>query len=327
LSNLLAGIDIGGTKCAVLLAKPTESGAVILDKVRFPTPPTPQESIAEFNRVLNDLLAKYPADRLASIGISCGGPLNSRTGMVLRPPNLPGWVNIDVVTPFKQMFHVPAAVMNDANACALAEWMWGAGKGLDNVVFLTFGTGMGAGLILDGRLYAGTCDLGGEVGHLRLSSDGPLGFGKHGSFEGWCSGGGIARYAQDRARQAIEGGSPPAYCPTLADLDTVTAASVAQAVHAGDPLARDIFDTVARKLGEGLAYLVDILNPQRIIIGSIFGRQRDLLEPLMWESLKAEAIAESLAVCDVVPAGLGEQVGDFASLAIAAGLLKTPSTD
>lgn len=322
MSNLLAGIDIGGTKCAVLLAAPTADSATILEKVRFPTPATPQESIAEFIHVLNSLLAKYPSDRLVSIGISCGGPLNSRTGMVLRPPNLPGWVNIDVVTPFTQEFHVPAAVMNDANACALAEWMWGAGKGLENIVFLTFGTGMGAGLILDGKLYAGTCDLAGEVGHIRLSQSGPLGFGKHGSFEGWCSGGGIARYAQERAQIAIEAGNPPAFCPRIEDLPNITAAAVAEAVHAGDPLAREIFDLVARKLGTGLSYLVDILNPQRIIIGSIFNRQRDLLEPLMLETLRREAISESMAVCEVVAAELGEQVGDYASLAIAAGLLR-----
>src|SRR5690606_15592063 len=141
---------------------------------------------------------------LAAIGISCGGPLDSRRGVILSPPNLPGWDRIPVVEVFQQAFKVPVALQNDANAGALAEWLWGAGRGSHNMIFLTFGTGMGAGLILNGQLYSGTNDLAGEVGHIRLAPDGPVGYGKAGSFEGFCSGGGIKQLATDRAKMALK---------------------------------------------------------------------------------------------------------------------------
>ena len=109
--------------------------------------------------------------------------------MIYSPPNLPGWDSVPISKIFSDEFGVDVAIQNDANACALAEWLMGSGKGTSNMIFLTFGTGMGAGLILNGRLYSGTNDLGGEVGHIRLEKTGPIGFGKAGSFEGFCSGG------------------------------------------------------------------------------------------------------------------------------------------
>ncbi len=237
---------------------------------------------------------------------------------MLSPPNLPGWDRVDVVGPLRARFGVPVALQNDANACALAEWKWGAGRGCRNLIFLTFGTGMGAGLILDGRLYAGTNDLAGEVGHIRLEHEGPIGYGKAGSFEGFCSGGGIANLARSLAEQRLAAGVPPAYCPTPADLAGITAETVGIAARQGDPTALEVYHIAGSALGRGLAVLVDILNPERIIIGSIFGRQRSLLEPPALETLRAEALPGALAVCAIVPAGLGEQVGDFASLAVAA---------
>jgi glucokinase len=253
----------------------------------------------------------------AAVGISCGGPLDSVKGLILGPPNLPGWERVDVITPFRARLGVPTALQNDANACALAEWKWGAGRGCRSMVFLTFGTGMGAGLILDGRLYAGITDMAGEVGHVRLAEEGPLGYGKRGSFEGFCSGGGIARLAQARALQEIQAGTPPTFCPTLADLGAVTAEKVGLAAQAGDPAALAIFGTVAQALGRGLAILVDVLNPERIVIGSIYGRQQQLLEPEALRVLHQEAHPHALAACEILPAGLGEQVGDYAGLAVA----------
>jgi len=185
------------------------------------------------------------------------------------------------------------------------------------MIFLTFGTGMGAGLILDGRLYAGTNDMAGEVGHVRLAPDGPVGYGKVGSFEGFCSGGGIAHLARTLAEQHLATGDPPAFCPTRDELPLVTAERVGQAAQQGDPLAQEIFEIVARRLGQGLALLVDILNPERIVIGSIYGRQRALLEPVTLHMLHEEALPIALSVCEIVPAGLGEQIGDLASLSVA----------
>ncbi len=313
----LAGIDIGGTKCAVCVGRLTEDGVAILEKQRFPTPDTPEETLTACADTLWALAARTPEKFISAIGISCGGPLDSAQGVILSPPNLPGWDRVNVIAPLQKRFGVAVALQNDANACALAEWRWGAGRGYRNIVFLTFGTGMGAGLILNGMLYSGTNDLGGEVGHIRLAENGPLGYGKEGSFEGFCSGGGIARLAQARALAAIQAGSPPAFCSSIDVLPLVTAEKVGLAAQQGDPLAAGIYESVGEFLGRGLAVLVDILNPERIIIGSIYNRQRDLLEPVVMRVLREEALPLAMAVCEVVPSGLGDSVGDMASLAVA----------
>lgn len=319
--SILAGVDIGGTKCAVCLGRLVEDGVEVIGKRRFPTPPSPQAAVAQIVTSLADLLREDRVDSLAAIGISCGGPLDSQKGLILSPPNLPNWDRIDVVTPLQERFGVRTSLQNDANACALAEWKWGAGRGCRNMIFLTFGTGMGAGLILDGKLYAGTNDLAGEVGHVRLEREGPIGYGKAGSFEGFCSGGGIVQLARSMAEERLQAGLAPLYCPTSEDLSKVTTEKVGQAAQAGDALALEIFTTVGRYLGRGLAMLVDILNPQRIVIGSIYGRQRAILEPIVMQVLKEEALPYSLSMCQIVPAGLGERVGDLASLSVALNTL------
>lgn len=199
----------------------------------------------------------------------------------------------------------------------------GAGQGCKNMIFLTFGTGMGAGLILDGKLYSGTNDNAGEVGHVRLEEKGPVGYGKAGSFEGFCSGGGIANLAQTKAMEHLSNGNETIFCQSLDEISNITTKKVGEAAQAGDPLAIEVFQTVARKLGKGLAFIVDILNPERIVIGSIYGRQQSLLMPIALEVLKKEALPQSLEVCEIVSAGLGEQVGDYASLSVALNTLES----
>lgn len=318
--NLLGGLDIGGTKCAAVLGRATADGIEIVGKRMFPTPKTPALALSALTEALDSLLEQHSGrDALAAVGVSCGGPLDSRKGLIMSPPNLPGWDLIDVVTPLRERYRVPAAVQNDANACALAEWKWGAGRGTRNMIFLTFGTGMGAGLILNGALYAGTSDMAGEVGHMRLADDGPVGFGKSGSFEGFCSGGGIAQLASTMAREwQAEGGKSALIDPHgLEPEGGLTARAVGEAAQSGDELALRIMERVGRQLGRGLAILVDVLNPERVVIGSIYARQEALLAPVALEELRREALSHSLAVCEIVPSGLGEHVGDAASLSVA----------
>lgn len=316
--EILAGLDIVGTKCAVVLGKEEGKQQVkVIERISFPTPATPEEAMEKMMHHLASMLAAQPAATLQSIGISCGGPLDSKKGLILSPPNLPNWDAIDIISPLQERFHVPVAIQNDANACALAEWKWGAGVGHKNVVFLTFGSGMGAGLILNGRLYSGTNDMAGEVGHIRLENDGPVGYEKAGSFEGFCSGGGIAKQAKYRVEQHLLQGKSTSICSSLDRVDEISAKTVAVAAHAGDELANDIMTTVGKKLGLGLAVLLDILNPEVIIIGSIYSRQEELLRPAMLEVLKREALSHSYNVCSIVPSGLGEAVGDLASLSVA----------
>jgi glucokinase len=167
---------------------------------------------------------------VSGIGISCGGPLDSKRGLILSPPNLPGWDNIPITEYFSSRFHVPVFLQNDANACALAEWRYGAGKGLDDMVFLTFGTGIGAGLILNGKLYEGKQSMAGEAGHWRMASFGPIGYGKAGSFEGFCSGGGIAQLARQKILEQLQMGKKH---PLAEKLENISAKDVSRFAWGG----------------------------------------------------------------------------------------------
>lgn len=320
--NYIAGIDIGGTKCAVSIGKAEAGGVEILDKIKLPTPYDPYQAIAKLIEALKALLSDHKDIKLDSIGISCGSPLDSERGLILAPPNLSNWDNIDIVTPFKECFHVPAALQNDANACALAEWLWGAGKGCRNMIFLTFGTGMGAGLILNGSLYVGTNDMAGEVGHIRIEEDGPEGYHKAGSFEGFCSGGGIAKLAAGMVKEYRTTGKYTELLKLQPDIDHITTADVGLAAQNGDELALKIFRMVGEKLGKGLSILIDVLNPERIVIGSIFLRQEQILRAPMEEIIQQEALSYNRQVCRIVPAGLGEQIGDYAALSVAMNAIR-----
>jgi glucokinase len=237
--------------------------------------------------------------------------------MIYSPPNLPGWDSVPINKYFSDQFGVETALQNDANACALAEWMMGAGKGTSNMVFLTFGTGMGAGLILNGKLYSGTNDLGGEVGHIRLDKTGPVGYGKAGSFEGFCSGGGIARMAQAIVSEKLKQKENVSFCTSEEQLKNLDTKTVAIAASKGDPVALEIIKISAGYLGQGLAILIDILNPECIVIGSIYSRNEMLFKPFVDEVLKAEALAPALEVCTIKPAVLGDSIGDYAALCVA----------
>ena len=185
------------------------------------------------------------------------------------------------------------------------------------MVFLTFGTGLGAGLILDGRLYEGTNGMAGEAGHLRLAADGPEGYGKRGSFEGFCSGGGLRRLGAQRLRQLRAEGGDAGFWPAPRAAEAVTAKDICTAAQAGDGTAQAIVEESAAYLGMGLSILIDLFNPERIVIGSIFARAEALFRPGMEAVIAREALAQSAAVCRVVPAQLGDSIGDVAALTIA----------
>ena len=308
----ILGFDIGGTKCAVVTARWEGGKLDLLERVACPTDLSisAEEMIEKLMGMADGILEKAPD----KIGISCGGPLDSATGVILGPPNLPGWDHVEIVKIIEGHYGVPTSLCNDANACAVAEWKFGAGRGTKNMVFLTFGTGLGAGLIINGRLYEGTNGNAGEVGHIRLADSGPIGYGKLGSFEGFCSGGGIAQLARS---MATEGTEPPTYYKEGMSPSDVTARSVAEAARAGDKTAKEVYRLSGEYLGRGLSVIVDILNPERIVIGSIFARSGDLFRESMEEVMLREALSEALSVCKVVPAELGERIGDCAAIAAA----------
>ncbi len=290
------GLDIGGTKCAISTGEDRDGGIGILSREEFPTAGlTWRQVLDEFARRIGRLPSGPEA-----IGISCGGPLDSKLGIIMSPPNLPGWDDVPVVDFFKERFHVPVAVQNDANACALAEYKYGSGRGVKNLVFMTFGTGLGAGIVIDGKLYAGANDNAGEIGHIRLAPTGPVGYNKAGSAEGFCSGAGIARLAKIRK-----------------GLDLTTKEIFAR-VRAGDPDCTEVFRESAEKLATILAYTIDIINPEVIALGGVFMRNADLFMSVVNPILEQEALPFALKACRIVPAELGERIGDYAALAIAA---------
>lgn len=368
MENLVLGVDIGGTKCAVIAGRvyynPIDDttgntanstlgctinntahdtaydapgntvndlpGRVnnacnveIIDKTVFPTETRKGPGHA-INRIMEDLslmISRYETStrKFKAIGISCGGPLDSKKGIIMSPPNLYGWDNIKITDMLEKHFGIKARLQNDANACALAEWKFGAARGYENVIFLTFGTGMGAGLIINGQLYSGANGMAGEVGHIRLEKHGPVGYGKAGSFEGFCSGGGIAQLARIRMLEALQAGKNVSFCKGIEGLDSLNAKIIADAAEQGDELAIEIYKECGHYLGMGLSMLIDILNPEIIVIGSIFSRSRDLLWPWAEEVIERESLALSRKACRVATALLGDKIGDYASLAVALG--------
>lgn len=301
--KLKIGLDIGGTKCAVSTGVSRDGKIDILSREEFPTAGLSwRQVLDEFAKRIEKLLDSRHTT-LSSIGISCGGPLDSKRGVIMSPPNLPGWDNVPVVDFFRERFGVPVAVQNDANACALAEYLYGSGRGgVKNLVFMTFGTGLGAGIVIDGELYSGANDNAGEIGHIRLAPTGPIGYNKEGSAEGFCSGAGIARLAKIRK-----------------GLDLTTKEIFAR-VRAGDPDCTDVFRESAEKLATILAFTIDILNPEVIALGGVFMRNADLFMPIVEPILEREALPLALKACRIVPAELGESIGDYAALAVAGGI-------
>ncbi len=297
----ILGIDIGGTKTAVVLGSP--AGSVRWRK-QFAMSPGMQfaETFQELSAHIEEGRKQAGADVVA-LSVSIGGPLDVLRGIIRKPPHLPAWEDIPLKKLLSDRFGLPVYVEHDGNAGALAEFYFGAGRGFANIIFLTMGTGFGAGLILGGKLYRGTTDVAGEVGHIRIAEDGPLCYGKRGSLEGFASGTGIALLAREMFPARYGAGT--------------TTADLYRDYGRGDAMAKEVFGRASFHLGRGFALLADILNPERIILGGLGVRIFDaLVEPAL-QVFESEALPESKRACTIVPAQLGEAIGDYASLCAA----------
>ena len=310
------GLDIGGTKCAAVVGDLGKE-VKILEKIHFPTADkTPDEILSLFSDFIDENRQKYQID---GIGIACGGPLDSRAGIIKKPPSLPLWDNIEIVKYFQDKFGIKTYLKNDADACAVAEWKYGAGKGCQNMIFITFGTGFGSGLILNGKLYSGTNDNAGEIGHVRLRKSGPIGYDKAGSCEGFCSGSGIRRLALLELEKLKKNGLLPDFLQKVGGEDNISAKTIAQFARQGDPFCKRIYKISGKMLGETLSILIDLFNPEKIVIGGVFMRSGDLLYPHAERVIKKESLVYSRQVVEVVPAKLSENIGDVSALAVAQG--------
>ena len=301
----LIGLDIGGTKTASV--EGNASGR-ILQRTEIPTEAerpfaaTFPTLVAAVHRQL--AVAATAGRRIAALSVSIGGPLKIRDGILIDPPHLPGWHGVDLKARLSAEFpELPVFVEHDGNAGALAEFHFGAGRsrvGLRHLIFLTFGTGLGAGFIIDGRVLHGASDTAGEVGHWRLSETGPEGFGKAGSWEGYAAGAGLVKLAAWRF---------PARWSAATPIKELVAAMLAD-----DPDALQVAAEAGERMGQGIALLVDALNPELVVLGSlavVLGER--VLGPAR-RVVQREALPQAAAACAIVPAALGTRSGDVAAL-------------
>ncbi len=311
----IVGIDIGGTKLATVVA---DENANILYKTRKPTlaEKGPDYAIQLLFDMVDETVAAagLKQEAISAIGVSCGGPLDTKTGVVYSPPNLPGWDALPLKARLEAEFQIPTTIENDANASALAEWRFGGGRGYDIVLYMTMSTGIGGGLVVNGQIYHGANDSAGEVGHQILLPDGPrCGCGKRGCLEALCAGPAIARRAQEAVQK-----SPKTALLKLTDGDAraIKSEHVLAAARDGDALALQLIEETAYYMGWGIANLLNILNPDIVLIGTIAMAAGDLLLQPIRETVAKMAMARPVDAAQIMPAQLGENLGDMAALAL-----------
>lgn len=316
--DLLLALDYGGTKhSAALLGRDARTW---LAHARVSSPPGADASHdqATMLRIAHGLLAQNRG-RLAAVGVSFGGPVDAAHGLVKLSYHIPGWNEMPLRDLLQAEFGVPAMVDNDANAAALAEWRRGAGQGCNSLLYVTVSTGIGGGWVLGGRIYGGADGMAGEIGHTLVQPDGlTCPCGKRGCLEAEACGRGIAQHARQRLAAAPESG---AIVRALAggDLSAVTAQMIAQAAQAGDQLAGEVLDQAARTLGIGLGNAINLMNPQRVVLGGGVTKSGERYWALLREAARAQALP--LLSVDIVPAALGDDAPLWGAAALAESLL------
>ncbi len=309
MSDSVAGIDIGGTKIAVAIAD--ENGTVgRIERFLTPHGRGPYAILGQAIDLVLSLSAEQ-GGRLTSVGIGCAGPLDRHRGLVLSPPNLPDWDEFPIVQIVEDRLGVPVVFDNDANAAALGELRYGAGRGLRDMVYVTMSTGIGGGIIVDGEIVHGIYDTGGEVGHMIVQPDGPLcGCGGRGCVEAIASGTGIAK----RARERVQAGSDSAMVEMAGGVDEITAETVARATREGDAVAMDVWEETVRYFAIAINNIMVSLAPEAVVIGGGVAAAGDLLfEPLREKVLASVCVMPSELV-RIVPAELGGDSGAYGAV-------------
>ena len=316
----LMGIDIGGTKTAVCIGN--NRGEILASKRM----PSASDSIEHYRKQLIELChekiakAGLKPEQIDAIGISAPGPLDCKRGVLIAPPNNVGWRNVPIVDMVQKSFKAPVFCNNDGNACALAEMHFGEHRGAKNLVYLTFSTGMGGGIIANGELIQGSTDTGGEVGHHTLDPNGPLcGCGQRGCWEAYVGGRNVAEQLKAKIR---DGNITTTMVAKAGGIDKIDIRAFEEAAREGDRFAMAEWDVFTDRVAQGIGNLIMILNPDVIVLGTIaihtgefvMGPIRDKLPKYTWEwPLKA---------CKITPSSLGGKIGDLAALAVAVTGLK-----
>lgn len=297
--ELLMGLDIGGTKSALVLGR--ASGLVVArEEWASEAQRGPEAMLDDFCVHAKTLQECHGAAR--AVGASIGGPLNAEEGIILSPPNLPGWDKFPLLEHLRQRFALPVNVEHDAAACALAEYLWGNHAGAQRLIYLTCGTGFGSGIIIDGKPYYGAGGASPEIGHIAGAEDGPFAFGKTGSYEAFCSARSLGRIA------AWKYPSRWPAPPQSSEIDPLA--------FAGDPDALEVVGTSANMTGRACALLADLLRPDVILLGSLAIYLGQLWTDGVHASFRRHALPAACDACHLGPHTL-EDLQDKSSLAAA----------
>ncbi|MFW6158418.1 MAG: ROK family protein [Planctomycetota bacterium] len=296
-SRLILGWDVGGTTSGAAVGTP-DGDLAATELWPSGAERGPDAMIEDFAARAGPLIERH-APR--ALGVSIGGPLNPLTGVVRSPPHLPDWDEVPLADRLGRRLGLPVVVEHDAAACLEAEVLWGAGRGASHAVYLTCGTGFGAGILVDGRVLRGPHGETPELGHIRLAPGGPVCFDKAGSAESFCSGTGIARLAPFLFPERFDGPVEPARLFALAE--------------AGDPAARAVLDESARRTGQACALLADLFAPQVIVLGSLARYFGEGWQETVRAAFREEALAANSRETTILPAGLGDRLQPLSAIA------------
>ena len=302
------GIDVGGTNVKIALVD--EKGKIIYSN-SVPTYAKMgyEYTVNNIKQAIKDLMKETNTDSksIEGIGFDFPGQVDYKTGVVKLAPNIPGWVNVPIAQMIEDEFHIPTRIDNDVRCAALGEMKFGAGQGCENFICITVGTGIGSGLVVNGKLVRGASNAAGEIGHIKLQmNDGPIcGCGDTGCLEAFASGPSIVAMAQDY----IKGGKSTKF-RELAGVDNeITPYIVAKAAEEGDPVAKRIFEIVGEYIGIGLTSVINLLNPEKVIIGGGVAEAGDLLLEPIRKTVKERAMVVAGSAVEIVPAQLGNSAG------------------
>lgn len=306
--ELFVGVDLGATKIAAGLVN--QEGEILAHTRELTRVEEGLEAvIRRITACIQGLLAK--AEKLsrpvAAVGICSPGPLDHESGVVLSPPNLTGWRDVPLKTIMEGKLSLPTFIEHDVKAAVLAEYHFGAGQGVDYLVYITVGTGIGAGILLNGELFRGCANIAGEVGHITIDVNGPpCSCGRRGCVEAFAAGPAIGR----TARQAVEEGAETCLTNLIAgNLEKITAELVTQAAHEGDALARKVLQDAGYHLGIGLGNLANLMNPRRVVIGGGVSKAGEIFFEAVGEGVRRWSFPKAAEVLEIVPAALGDDVG------------------
>lgn len=308
-SPVAVGVDLGRTQIRAAVVRDGEILA-------FVSGPTGRDDgleavLGRMKDAVRGVLSKagMTTEDIAGIGIGCPGPMNSKLGIVYNPPNFKGWNNVPLRQIFQDEFKVPVAIGHDVKVAVLGEYTYGAGKGAEYLIYVTISSGIGAGLMFEGRILEGATGTAGEIGHASIDAFGtPCGCGSYGCFEVLSSGIALGRQATELVEKG-QAESLRQYAESVGQSLPYEGKFVGKAAEAGDPVAKELIDRAATYMGVSIANLVNSFNPNIIVIG---GGVTNLGEPLfnkIREVAEKRAFVNPYKAVKIVPAALGDAVG------------------